>query len=197
LYSGRSGVILKIVKIVNLAPHPPPDEIVLLDLTRAESHPTLILYTFQLFISEVTVVANPPPAHLIRTAADLRAAGNAWERVADEVEYPLDDVREWPQRYPMRWRKAIEAAVRRTLAEATAEAVLYLRKQLRSENDKSVREASLKLAQVCILLEKARRPAKGDTQQPTSPPGYADRLLNYVRGMTDEQLAEEMAEEKG
>jgi len=134
-------------------------------------------------------VTNPPPAHLIRTAADLRAAGNAWERVADEVEYPLVEVREWPQRYPTRWRKATEAAVRRTLSEATGEALLYLRKQLRSENAKVVCEASLKLVQVRVLLEKAHRPAKGDTQQTTSPPGYADRLLNYVRGMTDEQLA--------
>ena len=156
-----------------------------------------ILYTIQLFISEELTVAAPPPTHLIRTAADLRAAGNAWERVADEVGYTPAEVREWPQRYPARWRKGIDAAVRRALAESTAEAILQLRKQLRSEDEKSVREAGLKLVQVRVMMDKARRPAKGDQQQPTSPPGYADRLLALVRGMTDEQLAEEVAEMEG
>ncbi len=139
-------------------------------------------------------MSDRPPAHLIRTAADLRAAGNAWERVADEVEHPLTEVREWPQRYPARWQKAFAAAVQRALVEATSETITLLRKQLRSKNAKSVREAGVMLVQIRVVLEKAARPAKGDTQPATTPPGYADRLLALVRGMTDEQIAAEIAD---
>ncbi len=139
-------------------------------------------------------MSDRPPARLIRTAADLRAAGNAWERVADEVEYPLAEVRTWPQRYPARWQKAFEAALQRALVEATSETITLLRKQLRSKNAKSVREAGAKLVQIRVVLEKAARPPQGDTQHPTSPPGYADRLLALVRGMTDEQIAAEVAD---
>ncbi len=138
-----------------------------------------------------------PPAHLIRTAADLRADGNAWERVAELVDHSPAEVRTWPQRYPARWQKAFAAAVQRALVEGTCETITVLRKQLRSKNDKSVREAGVKLVQIRVVLEKAARPAKGDTQPTTSPPGYADRLLALVRGMTDEQIASEMAAASG
>ena len=133
------------------------------------------------------MTTRPPPARLLRTAAELRALGNAWEKVAADVGQPVKVVKAWPRRYPTQWAKAFDAAVRLTLAEATAEAVLVLRKQLRSEDEKSVREASLKLVQVRTALDKAARPAKGDTQR-TSPPGYADRLLAHIRGMTDEEV---------
>lgn len=130
---------------------------------------------------------RPPSARLLRTAAELRALGNCWEKIAADVGQPVKVVKAWPQRYPTRWAKAFDAAVRLTLAEATAEAVLVLRKQLRSDDEKSAREASLKLVQVRTALDKAARPAKGDPQR-TPPPGYADRLLAHIRGMTDEEV---------
>ena len=142
-------------------------------------------------------MSDRPPAHLIRTAADLRADGNAWERVADEVGCTPAEVRMWPQRFPARWQKAFAAAVQRALVEATSETITLLRKQLRSKNDESVREAGMKLVQIRIVLEKAARPPQGDTQPTSSPPGYADRLLALVRGMTDEQIAAEMAAASG
>lgn len=130
---------------------------------------------------------RPPSARLIRTAAELKALGNCWEKIAADVGRPLKVVKTWPQRYPARWGPAFDAAVRQTLADATAEAVVTLRKQLRSEDAKTVREAGLKLVQVLAALDKATRPAKGDTQR-TPPPGYADRLLAHIRGMTDEEV---------
>ncbi len=130
---------------------------------------------------------RPPPARSLRTAAELRALGNAWEKVAAEVGHSVKVVKAWPRRYPTQWAKAFDAAVRLALAEATAEAVLVLRKQLRSDDERSAREASLKLVQVRTALDKAARPAKGDTQR-ANPPGYADRLLAHIRGMTDEEV---------
>ncbi len=137
-----------------------------------------------------------PPAALVRTAADLRAAGNAWERIAGEVNRPLADVRAWPQQYPAVWRKALVAAERRTLAEATAEAVTQLRKLLRSDEPKVICDAGMKLVQIRALMERTRR-RPATAKQPTSPPGYADRLLALVRGMTDEQLAATVLEGGG
>jgi hypothetical protein len=131
------------------------------------------------------------PARLVRDAAASRAAGNAWEKVAADVGRTTAVVRTWPRRYADVWRKAFADAERRALAEATAEAVVLLRKQLRSEDEKSVREASLKLVQIRLMLEKADRPDKKPPAD--SPPGYADRLLALVRGMTDEQIAAELA----
>lgn len=132
-----------------------------------------------------------PPARLVRAAAESRAAGNAWEKVAADVGRTTAVVRTWPRRYAGVWREAFADAERRALAEATAEAVVLLRKQLRSEDEKAVREASLKLVQIRVMLEKADR---AETKQSTdSPPGYADRLLASVRGMTDEQVATELA----
>lgn len=139
---------------------------------------------------------KPPPADVFRTAADLRAAGNAWEAVADAVSLPVAEVRAWPVQYPEWWRKALTAAGRRFLAEATNEAILQLRKQLRADDTKTVREAALKLVQVRVALDRAARPPKGDTKR-SSPPGYAERLVNYVRGLSREQLAAACAEESG
>lgn len=136
---------------------------------------------------------NPPSPAVLRKAADLRAAGNAWEAVAAAVGLSAETVRKWPQRYPVRWRKALATFERRTLTEATAEAVAMLRTQLRSKDEKSVREAAHKLVQIRVALTKARRSPRGGTQK-SSPPGYADRLVNYVRGKTREQLIAGAAE---
>jgi hypothetical protein len=130
----------------------------------------------------------PPSARRLRIAAELRAAGNAWERVAAAVRLPLAEVRAWPHRFPARWRKAFARAERQAVVAATAEAVELLRRQLRSDDPKVVREASMKLVQIRVALRRGRR--KPETQKPSdTPPGYADRLLAYVRGMTDEELA--------
>jgi hypothetical protein len=137
-------------------------------------------------------VPTLPSGRRLRAAAESRAAGNAWEKVALDAGRPLAVVREWPKRYPTVWRKAFAEAARRSLAEATAEAVVVLRKQLRSKSEKSVREAGLKLVQIRVALEKVARTAD-DTNPSDSPPGYADRLLASVRGMTDEQLEAEIA----
>jgi transcriptional regulator with XRE-family HTH domain len=135
---------------------------------------------------------------VLRKAADLRAAGNAWEAVADAVGLSPGAVRRWPQKYPAPWRAALEEATRRTLAEATAEAVTMLRRQLRSPNEKAVREAAQQLVQIRVALDKAR-PPKGKTPSAASadPPAYAQRLVNYVRGLTHEQLAAACAEAPG
>ncbi len=135
--------------------------------------------------------SQPPSAAVLRKAADLRAAGNAWDAIGAAVGCSAATVRKWPLRYPARWRQATLAAERRMLSEGTAEAVIVLRKQLRSESEKTVREAAAKLVQIRVALERGRKPPKKQqTANPTDPPGYADRLVRHVRGLTREQLRE-------
>lgn len=139
----------------------------------------------------------PPSGDTLRRVAELRVAGHAWETVAEAVGVSPETVRKWPQRYPARWRAAHAVAERRLLDDATAEAVLTLRRQLRSEDEKSVREAAHKIVQIRIAVMNARRKSKAARSNTPHPPGYADRLLALVRGMSHEQLADAVAEAGG
>jgi hypothetical protein len=139
----------------------------------------------------LTVTGKPSTATL-RTAAELRAAGNVWEKVADDTGYPIAVVKTWPHRYRARWQRELAAAERRALADATAEAILMLRKQLRSEDASSVREAAGKLVQIRVALERAA-PTPPTTD---SPPGFAERLVRYVQGKTREELAARLDSER-
>ncbi|MCU0706069.1 MAG: hypothetical protein MUF18_19070 [Fimbriiglobus sp.] len=141
--------------------------------------------------------SRPSLARLVRLAAELRAAGNAWEKIAADVDRPVKVVREWPRRFPAQWRRAFAIHERRMLAEATSEAVVVLRQQLRSKDEKTAREAGVKLVQVRTMLEKARGPKAEKPKSKSSPPGSADRLLAILRGMTDEELRQAALEELG
>ncbi len=134
-------------------------------------------------------VNTPPTTATLRKAADLRAAGNPWDAIGAAVGCSGKTVRKWPLKYPARWRQALRAAERRTLLDATAEAIMVLRTHLRADDEKTVREAAAKLVQIRVALDRARKTKK---QQPagTDPPGYADRLVRHARSLTREQLRE-------
>src|SRR4051794_28517484 len=97
---------------------------------------------------------TPPPDALLATAAELRAAGLAWDAVAAEVGRAADTVRKWPGLYPSRWTKHLRAAEDRLLAEAAAESVFFLRKQLRSDDEKTSRDAADKLIRFRVAAGK-------------------------------------------
>src|SRR5437763_156586 len=97
---------------------------------------------------------KPPPDSALARAAELRAGGASWEAVAEVVRRAADTVRQWPARYPDRWQAALRAAERKQACEATAEAVLVLRKLLRSEDEKVARDAARAL--IDLRLELAR-----------------------------------------
>jgi hypothetical protein len=132
---------------------------------------------------------TPPTAAALRKAADLRAAGTPWDAVGAAVGCSGATARKWPLKYPARWRSALRAAERRTLLDATAEAILVLRTHLRADDEKTVREAAAKLVQIRVALDRGRKPS---AKQPagTDPPGYADRLVRHARSLTRDQLRE-------
>lgn len=104
---------------------------------------------------------HPPPAATFARAAELRAAGSSWEAVAREVGRAAETVRKWPYYFPDLWRAAFAEAKKAVVEEVAAESVLKLRQQLRSKNEKTVRDAAQKLIQYRVALGK-KKAAKTD-----------------------------------
>lgn len=124
----------------------------------------------------------------ILKAALLRAQGVAWTAVAKEVGASLAQVKCWPARHPRLWRKATLVAEEQLLREATAESVLTLRKQLRSDDDKTSRDAAQRLIAFRIAWRN-RRPAKPRCATPTGRPvTLARRVADYLERLTDADL---------
>lgn len=120
---------------------------------------------------------------LIQKAAELRAGGASWEMVATEVERAVATVRRWPAEYPVIWKRAFRVAERQLLTDATAESVLTLRKQLRSEDEKSSRDAAQKLIQFRMAKQK-----KSSGKKPTKPPTIHHRIALYLETLSDEEI---------
>lgn len=105
---------------------------------------------------------HPPSDALIARAAELRVAGQSWDAAAAAVGRKPATVRQWATMYALRWHRAVRAAERERLTEATAEAVHTLRKQLRSGDDKAERDAAQKLIAFAAKKREKRRPTKRD-----------------------------------
>lgn len=122
---------------------------------------------------------------LIQQAAELRAGGAAWETIATEVGRASNTVRKWPTEFPSTWKRAIRVAERQLLTDATAESVLTLRKQLRSEDEKSSRDAAQKLIQFRMAKQKKSRPT---SVKPSKPPTIHQRIALYLETLSDEEI---------
>lgn len=129
--------------------------------------------------------AKPVSDDLLMRAAELRAGGATWDAVARELNRAAATVSAWPRRFPKRWQAAMRAAEQQTLGEAGAESVHVLRKQLRSRDEKSAREAARTLTQ---LHAKGR--AAAPDPEPESSASVNPLLAAFVNGKTDEQLRE-------
>lgn len=123
----------------------------------------------------------------ILKAALLRAQGVAWTAVAKEVGASLAQVKCWPARHPKVWRRATLVAEEQLLREATAESVLTLRKQLRSDDDKTSRDAAQRLIAFRIAWRN-RRPTKVRGATAGKPATLARRVADYLEGFTDADL---------
>ena len=128
---------------------------------------------------------KPPPDHLLAKAADRRAGGASWDAVAAQVGRAADTVRKWPAAYPAAWKKLLRAAERQLVRDATAESVHTLRRQLRSDDEKTSREAAQKLIQFRVALGRRGKRAKA---APTKPPSELMRTAAYLETLSDDQL---------
>ena len=141
---------------------------------------------------------KPSLLNRILQAAELRAGGASWETVAAQVGRSADTVRHWPNAYPDVWKQALHDAEQRLVSDAGAEAVLTLRRLLRSDDEKVRRDAARFLVNLRVERDKLeRRPGKGGR----TPAGTdAQRLAEFVEGLDDAQvhaILDELAGEPG
>jgi hypothetical protein len=130
---------------------------------------------------------RPPSASQLRKAAEARAGGASWEAVAALVGRKAATVRRWPAVYAERWARAARAAERQLLADATAESVHTLRRQLRSDDEKTSREAAQKLIQFRVAVGKTAKPKPGPAA--AKPTSDVQRAAAYLETLTHDQLA--------
>ena len=128
-----------------------------------------------------------PSASQLRKAAEARAGGASWEAAAALVGRKADTVRRWPAVYPERWARAVQAAERQLLADATAESVHTLRRQLRSDDEKASRDAAQKLIQFRVAVGKTAKPKP--TPADAKPTSDIRRAAAYLETLTHDQLA--------
>ena len=130
---------------------------------------------------------QPPSDDLFARAAETRALGLTWEAVAKEVNRAARTVRRWPLKYADRWSAALLQAERHLAAQADSESVLTLRRLLMSD-DEWVRWHAAK----CLIARRLERD-KLERKSPAAPPipltSEATRLIAFLDGHSDEQLA--------
>jgi Putative ATPase subunit of terminase (gpP-like) len=73
---------------------------------------------------------------LLRQAARLKAAGYSWESIARELRRAPRTVRQWPERHRDEWDRLLCDAEDRLLADVSQEALVFLRKLQRSEDER-------------------------------------------------------------
>src|SRR5688572_14451430 len=83
-----------------------------------------------------------PDDDLLARAALLRAAGADWDAVAADLDVDDDRVRKAVADNHPAWRRLLARARDDVVADGFAEAVHCFRKQLRSREEKTVREAA-------------------------------------------------------
>jgi transposase len=127
---------------------------------------------------------SPELLRRLAAAAELRAAGNSWEKVAARLGRAADTCRRWPSRYRSAWDRLYRAAEQSQLTEARAEATAILRQQLRSEDAKETRDAAK------ALLAAAGRARKDSAESPDEP------LEAFADSLSDGQV-QDIAEELG
>ena len=131
-------------------------------------------------------MSQPPSTIPVRAdiemAADLRAAGCAWDNIAGRLGSGLtgDVVETWPVRYRDVWGPQFVATNRRLAAEGEAEARAILRHDLRRTTDKERRDIARK------LIDLGRRTTAGGL--PTSSPSDVQHLTDYLEGLSHDDL---------
>ena len=86
-----------------------------------------------------------PPSDLhplLITAMELRAVGSSWEVVGAEVHRSSETCRKWPLEYARFWNAHYLEAEYRAITDCAAEALLVLRKVMRSPQESLRSQAS-------------------------------------------------------
>jgi hypothetical protein len=135
---------------------------------------------------------NPELHALLRRAAELRAAGQSWPSVARQIEIDENVLIQLTRDHHATYRKLLRSARSEVFAEGTAEAFLFLRKLLRSEDERiSWRAAESMLKFTMTLVRHRKRKPAGKADPRLANLSETDLIFaQFLAGHTDEQLAE-------
>ncbi|HXD87400.1 MAG TPA: helix-turn-helix domain-containing protein [Urbifossiella sp.] len=129
----------------------------------------------------------PPTDEILARVADLRADGLTWEAVGREVGRAARTVRRWPAKYHDRWLLFQQSAEVQLAHASESEAVLVLRRLLRSKDEQLAWHAAKTIVDMRINLGKivAKLPKLSADQ--TLPPEMI-RLFSFLTGLSDAEL---------
>lgn len=97
---------------------------------------------------------TPPTKTQLRLAAEARLTGKAWAEAAHDAGVPAAEAESWPRLFRHRWRDALIWAERRVAVSSGVEAMVALRRLLRSDDDKMKHLAAKELADIRFKLLK-------------------------------------------
>jgi hypothetical protein len=130
---------------------------------------------------------KPPSEALFARAAELRAAGVAWETIAKEVNRAVRTVYYWPRKYPKLWADALVQAERNMTGQSDSEAIRALRGLLMSQDEKIRWHAAKSL--IVRRLERDKIELKVQSRNPQRPlTDEARELLYFLDEHSNEQL---------
>jgi hypothetical protein len=128
---------------------------------------------------------TPPPdlVEAVERAAELRAVGNGWERVARELGMPVPTIRGWSRTYREYWDQLSAIFGRSWTLELRTEAFGYLQKLLRSGDEKVCQIAAKELI---AATEKIALPQNNEP----APMSELCRFAARLEELSDDELAE-------
>jgi hypothetical protein len=118
----------------------------------------------------------------LEQAADLRAFGQPWEEIARRVQKTVDEVCEWPHRYPDRWQRRLVVTQRDLDDESLGLARHIVRKLLFGKDEKMAREAAR-----LLLITIARRRVEPAPENSTSTSPF-HQIADELARMSHEEL---------
>src|SRR5690242_7107012 len=112
---------------------------------------------------------TPETDALLLEAAELRAGGSSWDAAARKLGLAADEPRGLARAHRKLYRRYYADAYREVIDDSFAEAVLSLRRQLRSDDEKAARESAGYLARVWMTrLRHRRRTGKPAEPRPST-----------------------------
>jgi len=91
--------------------------------------------------------SKEPSLEDMMIATQLRANGVAWPAIAHRLKIDEDTCRDWQHRYPAKWKELMAAARQEVRKDLEAEAIVVLKSQLTSPDEKLRIEAANLLAE--------------------------------------------------
>lgn len=123
--------------------------------------------------------------NVLKQMAELRAAGAPWAVVARDLSCAESTLHRRVRRAGAVWKRMLAAARSQLAREALAESVHTLRQELRSDDERSRRDAAGKLMRYGLAMRtRSKNTAKSAPAQPRS----VTQLVAYVQSLSDEEL---------